>query len=103
MKSFSAFFQHLPVGTVEVSPDGELSFVYSKDWQNSRRAVPISMSMPLWEEVHRSCVMSPWLANLLPEEEQLEVLARSLGMSQGDPQSVEPEKGINAMMGLALG
>ena len=103
MKSVPVFFQHLLVGTVEVSPDGELSFIYSKDWQNTRGAFPISMSMPLGTDTHPSSVISPWLANLLPEEEQLDVLSRSLGMSQSDALGLLAEIGGDTAGALSFG
>jgi serine/threonine-protein kinase HipA len=49
--------------------------------------------MPLRAEPYPSDVISPWLANLLPEEEQLQVLTRSLGLDQADVLAVLAEIG----------
>jgi serine/threonine-protein kinase HipA len=49
--------------------------------------------MPLRADPYPSDVISPWLANLLPEEEQLQVLTRSLGLDQADVLAVLAEIG----------
>jgi serine/threonine-protein kinase HipA len=59
--------------------------------------------MPLRAEPYPSDVISPWLANLLPEEEQLQVLTRSLGLDQADVLAVLAEIGGDTAGALSFG
>jgi serine/threonine-protein kinase HipA len=59
--------------------------------------------MPLRAEPYLSDVISPWLANLLPEEEQLQVLTRSLGLDQADVLAVLSEIGGDTAGALSFG
>lgn len=78
------FFDHLHIGDVGVAGDGALSFAYTRKWLATQGAFPISVTLPLSEETYETETISPWLANLLPEEEQLTVLTRSLGLDRSD-------------------
>ena len=64
---------------------------------------PLSVTMPLRTEPYPSEVISPWLANLLPEEEQLQVLTRSLGLDQADVLAVLSEIGGDTAGALSFG
>jgi serine/threonine-protein kinase HipA len=59
--------------------------------------------MPLRADPYPSDVISPWLANLLPEEEQLQVLTRSLGLDQADVLAVLAEIGGDTAGALSFG
>ncbi|QDL94493.1 type II toxin-antitoxin system HipA family toxin (plasmid) [Paroceanicella profunda] len=79
-----AYFDTLHVGTVEVAGDGALSWHYAERWRAARGAFPISLTMPLGAEPVPEARIAPWLANLLPEEEQLSILSRALGLGRAD-------------------
>ena len=78
--SVPVWFDGLAVGQVDVAADGSLSFRYADRWLQTAGAFPLSVTMPLRSEPYPSDVISPWLANLLPEEDQLKVLTRSLDL-----------------------
>jgi serine/threonine-protein kinase HipA len=59
--------------------------------------------MPLRAEPYPSDIISPWLANLLPEEEQLQVLTRSLGLDQADVLAVLAEIAGDTAGALSFG
>ena len=80
--SVPIWFDDLAVGQVDVAADGSLSLRYADRWLQTAGAFPLSVTMPLRAEPYPSDIISPWLANLLPEEEQLQVLTRSLGLDQ---------------------
>jgi serine/threonine-protein kinase HipA len=82
--SVPIWFDALQVGHVDVTADGTLSLRYGERWLQTAGAFPLSVTMPLRAEPYPSEIISPWLANLLPEEEQLQVLTRSLGLDQAD-------------------
>jgi serine/threonine-protein kinase HipA len=91
--SVPIWFDDLAVGQVDVAADGSLSLRYADRWLQTAGAFPLSVTMPLRADPYPSDIISPWLANLLPEEEQLQVLTRSLGLDQADVLAVLSEIG----------
>ena len=64
-----AFVEGLVMGTVTNAKGGLLSFVYSKDWLGSSRAYPLSVAMPLAEEIYTDRKVRPFLWGLLPDSD----------------------------------
>lgn len=64
-----AFAEGLAMGTVTNAKGGVLTFVYSKEWLQSPRAYPLSVSMPLSDEGHGHRKIQPFLWGLLPDNE----------------------------------
>jgi serine/threonine-protein kinase HipA len=101
--SVPVWFDGLAVGHVDVTADGSLSFRYADRWLQTAGAFPLSVTMPLRAAPYPSDVISPWLANLLPEEDQLKVLTRSLGLDQADVLAVLVEIGGDTAGALSFG
>ena len=101
--SVAVWFDDLAVGQVDVAAEGSLSFRYADRWLQTAGAFPLSVTMPLRAAPYPSDVISPWLANLLPEEEQLQVLTRSLGLDQADVLAVLSEIGGDTAGALSFG
>ena len=101
--SVPIWFDDLAVGQVDVAADGSLSLRYADRWLQTAGAFPLSVTMPLRADPYPSDVISPWLANLLPEEEQLQVLTRSLGLDQADVLAVLSEIGGDTAGALSFG
>lgn len=101
--SVPVWFDALHVGDITVSDDGALGFAYTKDWIDTRGAFPLSLKLPLNDTVFPSETISPWLANLLPEEEQLTILTRSLGLDRADTLAVLAEIGGDTAGALSFG
>jgi serine/threonine-protein kinase HipA len=101
--SVPIWFDDLAVGQVDVATDGSLSLRYADRWLQTAGAFPLSVTMPLRAEPYPSDVISPWLANLLPEEEQLQMLTRSLGLDQADVLAVLAEIGGDTAGALSFG
>lgn len=80
-----------------------LSLRYAERWLQTAGAFALSVTMPLRADPYPSDVISPWLANLLPEEEQLQVLTRSLGLDQADVLAVLAEIGGDTAGALSFG
>lgn len=100
--SVPIWFDDLAVGQVDVAADGSLSLRYAERWLQTTGAFPLSVTMPLRADPYPSDVISPWLANLLPEEEQLQVLTRSLGLDQADVLAVLSEIGGDTAGALSV-
>ncbi len=101
--SVPIWFDGLAVGQVDVAADGALSMRYAERWLQTAGAFPLSVTMPLRADLYSSDVISPWLANLLPEEEQLKVLTRTLGLDQADVLAVLSEIGGDTAGALSFG
>lgn len=101
--SVPVWFDTLKVGQVDVAPDGELSLGYSEHWIGTAGTFPLSVSMPLRVEPCPTRIISPWLANLLPEEGQLKSLARVLGLAQADALSILERIGGDTAGALSFG
>jgi len=61
-----------PVGVLDRAPNGAISFVYDPEWlADERRAIPISLSLPLREERYSGAEVSAYFDNLLPDNDQM--------------------------------
>ena len=94
------WFEQQRVGILERASGG-LTFSYDPDW--IREGFAISVSMPLAAGVHPIDVATPWFANLLPEERQLEMVGRILGRSTGDVYGLLEEIGRDTAGALSIG
>jgi serine/threonine-protein kinase HipA len=97
------WFDSLRVGDIAVAEDGRLSYRYADKWLATRGAFALSQTMPLNAAPYPSEVISPWLANLLPEEDQLQILTRSLGLDRADTLAVLSAIGGDTAGALSFG
>lgn len=101
--SVPVFFDAFLLGEILVSEEGGLSFQYTPEWLASRGAFPLSRTIPLRPGCHRREAIEPWLANLLPEERQLTLVARSLGLDRSDALAILREIGADTAGALSFG
>src|SRR5690606_10303371 len=97
------WFGDLNVGDITVAGDGPLAFSYSQKWLATAGAFPLSVTMPLRSGSFDTEIISPWLANLLPEERQLAVLTRTLGLDRADTLALLTEIGGDTAGALSFG
>lgn len=58
------------VGVLERAASGAISFAYAGEWlADERRAIPVSLSLPLREERYSGNVVSAYFDNLLPDND----------------------------------
>jgi serine/threonine-protein kinase HipA len=79
------FYESREVAEIAPGKDGAATLTYNTDWQGTQGAFPVSTRMPLEVARHGAGEVLPWVANLLPESKQLEMVARATGASQADP------------------
>jgi len=101
--SVPIWFDAFQVGAIDVAADGGLSLRYHDRWLQTPGAFPVSVTMPLREAPYPSGFISPWLANLLPEDERLWKLTRCLGLDQADALAVIREIGGDTAGALSFG
>ncbi|MFC4726446.1 type II toxin-antitoxin system HipA family toxin [Glycocaulis abyssi] len=60
------------VGVLDRAANGAISFAYGKEWlADERRAIPVSLSLPLREERYSGAEVSAFFDNLLPDNDQI--------------------------------
>ena len=97
------FFDGFELGAITVGETGALGFEYGRDWLDTRGAFPLSTTIPLRPGPHTPEITEPWLANLLPEERQLAMVARSLGLDRTDALAILREIGADTAGALSFG
>ncbi len=58
-------------GHLEKAPNGAISFQYSNQWLSSDDSLPISMHLPLREEIFKGSEVSDYFDNLLPDNDEI--------------------------------
>jgi len=72
------------VGIIDASAPEEPSFSYDRKWIADPNSFPISTTMPIVHGAYPSSVISPWLANLLPEEMQMKRMTKHMQVNSAD-------------------
>jgi len=96
------FYEDTLVGQLDESGPG-LSFAYDPGWLDARNRFAISLSMPLRSEPYPADIATPWFANLLPEDQQLEQIGRLLGRSTADVYGLLERMGGETAGALSIG
>lgn len=74
------FRDHL-VGHLWLDENRHFVFAYDGGWLKRKRAIPLSLSLPLREEPYVDYPARSFFSNLLPEAEIRKMIARQLGIS----------------------
>jgi len=72
------------VGRLWLGEGRRFAFQYDEDWLSDPQVVPLSIALPLQPDVYEDDTARPFFANLLPESELRKVIARRLGLSEGN-------------------
>ncbi len=96
------YFESHLVGHIEEERPG-LSFSYAPQWLDLQDTFAISLTMPLRSGPYPLEIATPWFANLLPEDRQLEQIGRLLGRNQGDVYGLLEEIGRDTAGALSIG
>jgi len=83
-QQLGVYFEGQPVGMVAVDDAGLFTFEYAQAWKSNRNAFAISRSLPLEGGDAQANAGQAFFANLLPEGRVRELVARRLGVSQGN-------------------
>ena len=90
------------VGEVFEGSDGP-RFVYDRRWAEDPASFPISTTMPFAEREIEPARFLIWASNLLPEADQLTMVARQLGVAQNDVLSLLDAIGRDTAGALSFG
>jgi len=73
----------LKVGTL-TEEDRTVTFQYDEAWLQNKKAVPVSLTLPLRSEPYTTDGLHPFFENLLPEGWLLEIATSKLKISKDD-------------------
>ena len=96
------YYESIPVGWVEADAGGP-TFRYDPGWIARRNAFPLSVLMPVREELFPTATLQPWLMNLLPEGNALPTVGRNLGVSPQDVVGLVARMGRDTAGALSIG
>lgn len=96
------YFGDRLVGNLQEERIG-IRFTYAADWLAGANPFAISVTMPLQPEPYGEAVASPWFANLLPEDRQLEQIGRHFGRAPSDVYGLLAEIGRDTAGALSIG
>ena len=91
--SVTVYYEQFAIGSIAVTTTGQLGFQYDARWLDTKGSFPLSVTMPFSDTRYGDQIVTPWLANLLPEEQQLLTLSRTLGISSTDTLAILMEIG----------
>ena len=103
IEKVDVFYEHFVVGRISVHATGSLSFAYDSRWLATDGGFPLSVTLPLVADDFKDEVIAPWLANLLPEEQQLLAMSRALGLSSSDALAILKEVGGDTAGAISFG
>lgn len=82
--ALSVYLNEHRVGLLQLDAQRRFVFQYDSAWLSSAESVPLSLSLPLQEAAYTDDSARPFFANLLPEAQLREVIARKLGLSENN-------------------
>ena len=65
------FMNQRPVGRLLKEPSGAIAFAYDESWLAWEKAIPVSLSLPLREDLYKGAPVSAVFENLLPDSDAL--------------------------------
>jgi serine/threonine-protein kinase HipA len=102
-RTIAVYYEGFAIGEIVVEDSGTTRFHYDPRWLATKGSFPISVTMPLGKAEYRHDTVLPWLANLLPEEQQLIVLSRALGVASSDTLTILKEIGGDTAGAFSFG
>ena len=97
------YYEKFVVGRIVVHDQERIGFKYNPRWLATAGNFPLSITLPLGPGEFDDQVIAPWLANLLPEEQQLMALSRALGLSTSDALAILREIGGDTAGAISIG
>ena len=82
MEKLNVFFNQDLIGILNLDDKRLFSFSYAKKWLKAIDAFPLSISLPLQNDIFPDHKVKPFFANLLPESAVRTLIARKLGVSE---------------------
>lgn len=76
------YMNNVPVGWLQKQSTGALNFEYDRDWVNSSKSIPLSLSLPLTVKTYSGDVVINYFDNLLPDNDGIrKALAQRMSLN----------------------
>ena len=80
-RSLDVYLHNFLVGHLSQSREGQLSFIYTKEWLHHKDRMPLSISLPLQAEPFKQKECKGFFSGILPEEAHRSIIANIFGIS----------------------
>ena len=97
------FYEKNIVGRITIHDPPRIGFRYDPNWLKFERNFQLSVTLPLKTGEYNEDIITPWLANLLPEELQLTTLSRVLGLPVSNTLDILREIGGDTAGAISIG
>lgn len=84
MRMGKVFLHGKIAGRIWEDDGGKISFQYDQKFLQSKKAMPISLTLPLRSEAYQSQTMLPFFDGLIPEGWLLDIAMRNWKLNQRD-------------------
>ncbi len=102
-EEIAVYYDRFVVGRITIGDLQQPVFEYHPRWLATNGHFPLSVTLPLESGVFDNRIITPWLANLLPEEQQLTAMSRALGLSMSDALAILREIGGDTAGAISIG
>ncbi len=102
-EEIEVYYEKFVVGRIKLHDKERIGFAYDPRWLATSGNFPLSVTLPLVSGEYDDAGITPWLANLLPEEQQLMALSRALGLSTSDALAILKEIGGDTAGAISIG
>ena len=102
-EEIEVYYESFVIGRIAVHDEERISFTYDQRWLATAGNFQLSITVPLRAGEFDDQIIAPWLANLLPEEQQLMALSRALGLSTSDALAILREIGGDTAGAISIG
>ena len=101
-ETLNVFWGDKKVGRLWLTEKREFIFQYDPSWVGAPEALPISLKLPVRPEAFEANQSKPFFSNLLPEQEVRRMIAKKLGVSEGNDFKLLEELGGDCAGALSL-
>ncbi|MEN0072720.1 MAG: HipA domain-containing protein [Propionicimonas sp.] len=102
-RDLAVFMDGTPAGAMTLTGSGNLTFTYDEDYRRNPAATPLSLSMPKVTARHKQRAVLPFIAGLLPDNEQaLGSLATTYQVTATSPFAILEHIGADVAGALQL-
>lgn len=102
-EEIEVYYEGFVIGQIAAHDRDRITFTYDPRWLATAGNFPLSITIPLRAGEFDDQIIAPWLANLLPEEQQLMALSRALGLSTSDALAILREIGGDTAGAISIG
>lgn len=103
IEEIEVFYDKNIVGRIKIHDKNQLGFIYDPGWLINEGNFQLSVTLPLEAEECKEEIILPWLANLIPEGQQILTLTRVLGLSASDPIEILRQIGGDTAGAISIG